>query len=257
MWDSRLLLLTPLVFAGAVATPAHADSCVGNCGTLGADGVVTESPLTGTYQYVTTSGGSAGVGSLGVGAETNGSTYQSSVFAASDGSALQFYFNYVTSDGSGYADYGWAALRPDGGGDDIILFTARTTPSGDTVPGFGLPGLAPGVVLTPSSTPIIPGGPVWSALGGSSGDCYNVGCGYTGWIGMTYTIATAGNYSLIFGVTNWSDNSYDTGLAFDGLTIDDTPIGEVPEPASWAMMIGGLALVGATLRRRRTTIAFA
>jgi len=31
----------------------------------------------------------------------------------------------------------------------------------------------------------------------------------------------------------------------------------VPEPASWAMMIAGLALVGGTLRRRRTSAQFA
>lgn len=37
----------------------------------------------------------------------------------------------------------------------------------------------------------------------------------------------------------------------------DTPLGEVPEPASWAMMVGGFALLGATLRRRRTTATFA
>ncbi|WP_404709946.1 PEPxxWA-CTERM sorting domain-containing protein [Sphingomonas sp. MMS24-J13] len=34
--------------------------------------------------------------------------------------------------------------------------------------------------------------------------------------------------------------------------------GAVPEPASWAMMIGGFGMVGATLRRRqRTTVRFA
>jgi len=256
MWDSKFLLLAPIALAGALATPASADTCVGTCGTLGADGVVTESPLTGTYQYVSTTNGLDGVGSLGVGSETNGSTFQSSVFAADIGSSLQFYFNYVTSDGAGFADYGWAALRPESG-DDIILFTARTTPDGDTVPGFGLPGLAPGVVLTPSSTPIIPGGPVWSALGGDSGGCYNDGCGYTGWIGMTYTVADAGNYTLIFGVTNWTDTSYATGLAFDGLTIDDTPIGQVPEPTTWAMMLVGFAAIGSAMRRRRTAISFA
>lgn len=31
----------------------------------------------------------------------------------------------------------------------------------------------------------------------------------------------------------------------------------VPEPATWAMMIGGFGLVGASLRRRRTTVRFA
>lgn len=35
-----------------------------------------------------------------------------------------------------------------------------------------------------------------------------------------------------------------------------TPIGAVPEPASWALMIGGVGLAGGALRRRRT-IAFA
>lgn len=31
----------------------------------------------------------------------------------------------------------------------------------------------------------------------------------------------------------------------------------VPEPTTWAMMIGGFAMVGTSLRRRRTTVAFA
>jgi hypothetical protein len=35
------------------------------------------------------------------------------------------------------------------------------------------------------------------------------------------------------------------------LTISDSPIAPVPEPASWAMMIAGFGLVGATMRRRR------
>jgi hypothetical protein len=33
--------------------------------------------------------------------------------------------------------------------------------------------------------------------------------------------------------------------------------GAVPEPATWAMMIGGFGLIGAASRRRRTTIAYA
>jgi hypothetical protein len=31
----------------------------------------------------------------------------------------------------------------------------------------------------------------------------------------------------------------------------------VPEPASWAMMIGGMAVVGAAMRRRQTQVSFA
>ena len=33
--------------------------------------------------------------------------------------------------------------------------------------------------------------------------------------------------------------------------------GPVPEPATWAMMIGGFALIGASLRRRKTALRFA
>jgi hypothetical protein len=35
------------------------------------------------------------------------------------------------------------------------------------------------------------------------------------------------------------------------------PAGAVPEPASWAMMIGGFALAGSVLRRRKPAVAFA
>ena len=85
-------------------------SCTGNCGTLGADGVVTTSPEGGAYGWVSSSGGVSGQG-LGLGSETNGTVLHSNVFAASAGDDLQFYFNFVTSDGAGFADYGWAAIR--------------------------------------------------------------------------------------------------------------------------------------------------
>ncbi len=40
-----------------------------------------------------------------------------------------------------------------------------------------------------------------------------------------------------------------------GATFGDVPTAGVPEPASWALMIGGFALAGAGLRARRTLIA--
>ncbi|KAB7648020.1 PEPxxWA-CTERM sorting domain-containing protein [Polymorphobacter fuscus] len=232
--------------------------CVGSCGTAGANGDITASPLGGTYDYVTTAGGVSGAGSLGVDTETNGSINTTGSFAADAGSVLSFYFNYVTSDGSGFADYGWSQLQTVSGNAVATLFTARTTPSGDTVPGFGLPGLL--ATLTPGSTPIQigtggGGGPVWSGLGGDSGRCFDTGCGYTGWIRADYTIAAAGNYRLAFGVTNWSDTQFASGLAYDGVIVDGNPVPGVPEPGTWAMLIAGFGLVGAAARRRRTAIA--
>ena len=250
------------VFACCFAASASAYECFGNCGTLGADGVVTAPPGGGDYQYVTTSGGEMGGGSLHVNGinETNGSRYVSDSFSVSAGDSLHFYFNYITSDGAaGYTDYAWVALRPLNGGADLILFTARSTPKGDTVPGFGLPGLADGVVLSPGSTPIINGAPVWGPLGGSSGDCFTgSGCGYTDWIGMDYIFADGGIYNLIFGVTNVFDTAYDSGLAFAGVTVNDKPIDKptaVSEPATLTLMLASLGLVGALRRRNKAPTA--
>lgn len=247
-----------ILFAGCLAVSlsgtAIAQTCVGTCGTLGPDGDVTAPPGGTTYSYVSTNGGVAGAGQLEGEGGTNGSTYMTSAFSASAGDPLNFWFNYVTSDGAGYADYAWAALLTSSLDPVAILFTARTQPSGSIVPGFDLPGVE--ATLNPSSVPIIPGGPDWSALGGDSGSCYDDGCGYTGWINSTYNIADAGNYILAFGVTNWGDSAYDSGMAFSGITVAGEPVDNaVPEPGTWAMMLLGFGAVGFAIRRRKTTSA--
>lgn len=50
----------------------------------------------------------------------------------------------------------------------------------------------------------------------------------------------------------WGANDY--WAAFNDITTSGAT-GAIPEPASWAMMIAGFGLVGATMRRRRTAIA--
>ena len=202
---------------------------VGTTGTSGANGVVTLAPGLGdtAYGYVTTAGSTAtGVG-YGLGSETNGSSLTSSVFTAAAGQALKFDFNFVTSDGAGqgttYSDYGYANLLNAAGQTVAVLFNARTEPSGTIAPGSGLP--TPVATLSPANVPIVSGAPNWSALGTSSGTCFGPGCGYTGWIQSSFTIASAGSYKIQFGVANWLDTAYDTGLAFDGVTIGGTSIG--------------------------------
>ncbi|GGY11796.1 PEP-CTERM sorting domain-containing protein [Massilia dura] len=225
--------------------------CQGNCGAAGADGDVTLAPGGGTsYGYVTSESGVAGVslpGVGGVGEATTGSRLLSNLFTAEAGQALDFKFNYVTSDGADYSDYGWARLLDASGAQVALLFTARTSPSGSAVPGFDMPAAA--ATLTPGQVGIVAGGPTWSPLGADSGDCYDAGCGYTGWVQSSYRIADAGNYYLEFGVTNWDDEEYQSGLAFDGVTLDGVPLPAVPEPATYGMMLGGLGLLAAWRRR--------
>jgi hypothetical protein len=238
---------------------AAATVCAGNCGTDAADGVVTLSPSgNASYQYVSTNEGVIGAGQISTVGGTDGSLFSTSPFLAAANSPLQFYFNYITSDGAQYADYGFAQLLTASGSLVATLFTARTIVSGNTSPGFGLP--SDDATLIPSATPIVPGASTWSKLGPDSGKCFDAGCGSTGWIQSNYTIANAGSYILTFGVTNFLDNIYDSGLAFDGVTVAGVPLvaPAVPESSTWAMMILGFLGIGLIgFRGRRTTTPLA
>ena len=58
---------------------------------------------------------------------------------------------------------------------------------------------------------------------------------------------TIGDKTTFITPTNYPNKSGTQSFLFAGMA--------VPEPASWAMMIGGMGLVGAVLRRRRATVA--
>src|SRR5688500_9327937 len=135
------LSLATLVLVCGLASSASAIpigyTCIGNCDTLGATGVVVDPTRAGKYDWgSSTLGVALGSADLNLGAETNGSILRSVLFSAIAGDALEFNFNFVTSDGSGFADYVWARLMDSALNPVALLFTARTTPSGDTVPGF-------------------------------------------------------------------------------------------------------------------------
>lgn len=238
---------------------------VGSAGISGANGVVTASPIDGStaYGWVSTANSKAKKVGYAIKSETNGSSLTSTAFSTEAGEELKFYFNYVTSDGAGYSDYAFAnLLNSSNGSIAAVLFNARTEKSGSVVPGNGLP--TPVATLNPSKIAIIGGAPAWSPLGSYSGKCFSSGCGYTGWIESTYSIINSGTYELQFGVTNWLDTAYDSGLAFDGITINNTvipsappsnsvaPPNSVPEPDTYATLLAGLGLMG-FIRRRKTS----
>jgi len=231
-------------------------TCDGLCGALGADGDVTLAPTAASkYGYVVSGEDTpSDLSPFAFGGEKTGSRLRSAAFSADAGDPLKFYFNYITSDGAGFADYGFARLlKADDFSQVALLFTARTKPSGSIVPGQDMP--LPEATLTPGEVPIIANpnanlGPSWSPLGTDSTQCFDIGCGYTGWIESSFNIVAGGEYVLEFGVVNWSDAAYQSGMAFDGITVAGVPL--VPEPETYALMLLGLGLMGGALRRRRS-----
>ena len=95
----------------------------------------------------------------------------------------------------------------------------------------------------------------WTGLGGSSGTWSLAG--YT----VNYLAVKAGNNFVIYKLAapgssgTWSTvdlgNKDISHLEFFG------SVAAVPEPASWAMLIAGLGIVGAAMRRRKTAVSFA
>ncbi|MCE3261467.1 MAG: hypothetical protein K0R43_546 [Pseudoduganella sp.] len=219
--------------------------CSGSCGASGANGVVPLAPGGGSaYGWVSTFGSNVQASLAGVGSggdEANGTTLRSVSFDATAGALLDFRFNYVTTDGAGFADYAWARLLDSGNNQVAMLFTARTNGEGDAVPGFELP--ATEATLTPFPVAVTEGATQWAPLGPDSDECYDTGCGATGWVRAQYTIASNGVYRLEFGVSNWEDRDFDSGLAFDAFTVGGLPL-PIPEPGQYAMLLAGLAVLG-------------
>jgi len=90
---------------------------------------------------------------------------------------------------------------------------------------------------------------------GESGTFVTPDRGVTAFLGLAFDAPIG---SITFSATDGGGNFY-SWFGVDNVqlygALATTP--SVPEPASWAMMIGGLALAGAALRRQRTGVRFA
>lgn len=77
---------------------------------------------------------------------------------------------------------------------------------------------------------------------------------------------SSGNFDLIAGqaymLAFLGNSSGDHTAYIDNVRMilaggDHSSVGAVPEPASWALMVGGFGLVGGAMRRRKATLRFA
>ena len=234
------------------------------------------------FGYLTTTGGQQGVSPLelktdGKGSERseNGSLVISSAFSAARGDTLSMLFNYISTDGRGYEDYAWARLlNADTRETAAWLYTARSDRSarGAVVPGNvlkrqvdgSLPDELDAVLNNGSSVGFNVSSTDWAPLGGWSGSCWTSAntCGPTGWISSDYAFTDSGDYVLELGVVNWGDEAFDSALAFDftglrqdnfrGMTVlGDPSTNGVPLPTTPALVLAGLGLLAASVRRRR------
>lgn len=80
-------------------------------------------------------------------------------------------------------------------------------------------------------------------------DTTGISLGAMGWVQKTFSFTAAGTSTTL---TFASDNATAYGPALDNVSVV-----AVPEPATWALMIGGLALAGAQMRRRKSVVSFA
>ena len=94
---------------------------------------------------------------------------------------------------------------------------------------------------------------LYSAPISSNTTPYSSGPLWDHWGAFSYSfVASAASATIDFRQTAATRGSGDTGL--DKLSIFAAS-GGVPEPASWALMLGGFGALGATLRRRRAMVA--
>ncbi len=83
-----------------------------------------------SYQWVSTNGGVIGAGRLQTptGQEADGSFAQTPTFTVAAGDTLNFYFNYITTDGHEFTEYAWAGCFSGAGAGTFESTCSRRAP---------------------------------------------------------------------------------------------------------------------------------
>lgn len=160
----------------------------------------------------------------------------------------------LTGLGLTFAPYGTASVVP-GPGDPVVSFLI-TGGSRDDVSGAllvrhngsglnftaGSNTLRIGDFVVDTATNLLSGAVVANGSALGVVPLFNIGTGLT----LTLTSQAAGAFTTVFGapdLTGATIGTADVNAVF-------APVA-VPEPAAWAMLIGGFALAGTTMRRRK------
>ncbi len=155
-------------------------------------------------------------------------------------------YNFSYTDGTGGLLFGQVrgTIQADS---DSVLVSQLLSVNYNWMPAFALPFLGSGTdyatALSTMSLPTFSGQPILS-LSGTRNDflaCNTADCDD----GFTFVPAGA-----VFPVTVYASGDA-FGQIMEPYEVTNWSMSAVPEPASWAMLIAGFGLTGATLRRRR------
>ena len=78
----------------------------------------------------------------------------------------------------------------------------------------------------------------------------NASHGFSGWMHQTFTFTATGASEVLSFLAVGTPNGVPPFALLDGVTL----AAAVPEPSTWALMLGGFAVVGFIARRRRTDL---
>lgn len=203
---------TPFAFAMAFATPAAAVV------------VLTPSPYTAPSSAVTSTGAQSGTSVTGATSGGVGFTFSSpSTLTTGAAGTVGFKGPFQTVTLTPDANYGFSQIDFSV---DVLKFSKK-----NFYADFVLNLVGGGSVLF-DNVLLKKGGNSQFLVSGNAGELFS-SISITGWLNKENTIP--GSFTKI-----------------EHVNVDTVSLSAVPEPTTWAMMIAGIGLVGASMRRRRT-----